>query len=232
MSKKPLIAISTITCESEKQHYIWSQYIQAVLCAGGRPYLIPTLGQVEDYPFDGLILSGGGDIHPECYRGELVSSLYKMSKRRDETELYLARYAIEHNIPVLGICRGMQILNVALGGDLYPHIPDAVSDAIQHRTGAGDPIAHHITIEPNSRLAGVLGVIECSVSSQHHQSLRRLADSLKVTATAKDGVVEAIEHLHHRWLIGVQWHPEQTAGQDSIQQRLFDIFVQECSKGE
>jgi len=128
-------------------------------------------------------------------------------------------------MPIFGICRGAQLMNIALGGTLDLHIPDIHPQAIAHRQADGAPILHPVDITPDTRLASILNVDSCEISSQHHQSLKEVAPNFKVAASASDGIIEAIEDPSYPWLIGVQWHPEQTAARDPIQQRLFDNFV-------
>jgi putative glutamine amidotransferase len=129
-------------------------------------------------------------------------------------------------VPTLGICRGAQILNIAEGGTLIEHIPEEVGESTLHRAPPREPIAHRVHLTPGSRLRQILGQDEVEAASWHHQALRRVARSFEVTATAPDGIVEAIEMRDHPWLVAVQWHPELSAATDPLQQRLFDSLVQ------
>ncbi len=128
-------------------------------------------------------------------------------------------------MPTLAICRGIQVVNVALGGTLYEHVPDVFGKAVPHQADPPGPVAHDVEVEPGSRLENVLGTRRCSVPSHHHQAVRDVAPGLLVTARASDGVIEAIERPDHPWFIGVQWHPELSAADDPIQQRIFGALV-------
>ncbi len=140
-------------------------------------------------------------------------------------EFSLARYVIDHNIPTLGICRGMQILNLVAGGSLIEHIADYQANGIDHRTDDGDLITHEVQIEPNSSLAEYLQCQRCEVASKHHQAILDIAPLFTVSAYAPDGIIEAIESPTHNFLIAVQWHPEMTAATDLTQQRLFAALI-------
>jgi putative glutamine amidotransferase len=128
-------------------------------------------------------------------------------------------------VPTLCICRGIQVLNVALGGTLIEHLPDEVGDTIAHRVPPRNPTQHPIRLEPGSRLADIIGQAEATTTSWHHQAIRRPAAGLDVVAHAPDGTIEAVEMPDHPWLVAVQWHPELTAANDPGQQRLFDALV-------
>ena len=149
---------------------------------------------------------------------------------RDLMDLALARMAIETGLPMLGICRGCQVINVALGGTLHEHLPDVYGESTLHRLPPCDPVPHPIRATAASRVAGIMGQAECLPSSWHHQAIRDVAPPLTVVAHAPDGVIEALEHPAHPWLIAVQWHPERTAAADPTQQRLFDALV-EAARG-
>jgi len=152
-----------------------------------------------------------------------------VDRDRDEHELALARHAVKVNLPTLAICRGAQILNVALGGTLIAHLPEAVGESTPHRAPPRQPTRHAVSIQSGSRLARLLGQTEIEIASWHHQALRDVSPGLTVVAHAPDGTIEAVEMPDHPWLFGVQWHPELTADQDASQQRLFDALVQAAS---
>ena len=145
---------------------------------------------------------------------------------RDSTEIELTKNIVEMQLPMLNICRGVQVLNVALGGSLIEHLPDEVGEEIIHRLPIRSAASHEVEIEPGSQLAQILAQTEVTAASWHHQAIRQVAPGLRVVARAADGTIEAVEMPGHPWLIGVQWHPEMTAEQDSTQQRLFDALVQ------
>ena len=129
-------------------------------------------------------------------------------------------------VPTLAICRGTQILNVAEGGTLIEHLPDVVGETVIHRAPPREPVAHPVRVLPESRLAGVLGATDFSCMSWHHQAIRQVAPGFEVVAYAPDGTIEGLEMQSHPWLVAVQWHPELTAAEDPIQQRLFDALVE------
>ena len=145
---------------------------------------------------------------------------------RDSSELELARAVFEAELPTLAICRGTQVINIALGGTLFPHLPDVVGEKVKHRLPPREPTEHAVSVKADSRLARIMGETEVVTASWHHQAIRDVAPRLEVTAHAPDGTIEAVEMPGHRWLIAVQWHPELTAARDVHQQRLFDQLVE------
>lgn len=222
--QKPLIGITTYAKNDLQQFHLYSNYPEAVVRAGGMPILIPPVGRFDSARLDGLILAGGGDIHPQRYHGQWHDTFYKVDEQRDALEFDLCEQAFKRELPVLAICRGMQVANLVLGGSIHPHLPDAYPHCIAHRQNDGSPILHDVTLTPKSRLAKILEVEQCTISSQHHQALDRVADCLRVSATAEDGIIEAVDCLTHP-MIAVQWHPEHTAASDPIQQRLFNHLL-------
>lgn len=181
--------------------------------------------------FDGLLLLGGGDIDPERYDASPERHLYGVSHARDSFELALARAAVDRGMPTLAICRGAQVLNVLLGGTLDQHITGR-DGLIAHGTPGveGGATLHPLEIDAESRLGTAMGVTEAECSSHHHQAVDRLGDGLRITARAPDGIVEGIELDGDAWIVGAQWHPEDTAGRDPVQQSLFDTFVQKSAR--
>lgn len=205
-------------------------YLDAILAAGGLPVVIPPLppeaiGALLD-GFSGVCLSGGPDIHPSAYGQHPDPHLGPTWPELDSAELKVVREAGTRELPLLAICRGAQILNVALGGTLVQHIPDRFGTEVDHRQrDIGSHPAHSLDIDPDSRLASVLGVTHTEVNSFHHQTTSELGTGLRAVACAPDGVIEAIESSGSRFVIGVQWHAE--AMPDSAeQQRLFSGFVE------
>lgn len=225
---KPLIAITTYGRNEENEFPLPAEYAEAVGRAGGMPVLIPHVG-IDARELlarcDGLILAGGGDLDPASYGGNAHPTNYMMDQERDRNELALVREAVGDAFPTLAICRGTQVLNVALGGTLIEHLPDEVGEKVVHRAPPRLPTPHPVTILPDSRLARLLSVAECTPVSWHHQAIREPGKGLRVVARATDGTIEAVEMAEHRWLVGVQWHPELSAADDPVQQRLFDQFV-------
>jgi len=242
MTGPPLIAVPAYLVKSGRVKG-WSTsavatpetYLTALRRAGahGAVVMPDELGEAEAGQlldsFDGLLLIGGGDLDPETYGQPREREVYGVLARRDGFELPLARAAIARAMPMLAICRGHQVLNVALGGTLEQHLaPSAVTHGLPGV--AGGSTMHEVRVQEGSRLATALGTTG-AVSSQHHQAIDKLGADLEAVAWADDGVVEGIElALPDQWVIGVQWHPEDTAGTDAVQQRLFDAFVGEVAR--
>ena len=224
----PLIGLTTYGRDEKNAFSLPAQYLESVRRAGGIPYLIaPDETELDEIFFmlGGLILTGGGDIDPKRYGGGEHETIYMVNEERDqgETEAFL-RFE-KTGKPIFGICRGMQIINVAWGGSLIPHLPAVVGEKVLHRVPPRMPTLHRVSLIPGSRLSDVMQVGECEVSSWHHQSLDRVAPGLQVSAHAPDGTIEAVECIDHPWLYAVQWHPELTSAEDSVQQRLFEHLV-------
>jgi putative glutamine amidotransferase len=232
----PLIAIPTYHLGPgrvgswEGAYALPELYVAALRTAGARTALLPPgqpVGAAEALaPFDGLLLAGGGDIEPARYGAADHPAQYGTDPERDELELGLARAAVRLGRPTLGICRGIQLLNVAFGGTLVQHLPDLdgrTDHRVEHRVEAKQAI-HGLRVEPGSRLAEAMGQVEAEGLSHHHQALDRIGDGFRPVAWAADGLVEGIER-DHGWTVGVLWHPESTAGADPVQRRLLRAFV-------
>jgi putative glutamine amidotransferase len=230
-SSLPIIGITTYGRDVENKFALPAEYVDSVRRAGGIPVLLPpgevAFARLLDQ-LDGLILAGGGDLDPRHYDGEAHETIYMLDQERDVTELAMAQHVVDQEVPTLGICRGAQVVNVALGGTLIEHLPDEVGESILHRLPPRNPSAHAVDIDPSSRLAKILQTSQIDSASWHHQAVREVADGLEVVALAADGTIEAIEMQQHPWLVTVQWHPELTAADDPVQQRLFDAFVEAC----
>jgi putative glutamine amidotransferase len=227
---RPLIGISSYGRAGERQTFsVPCEYVDAVRMAGGVPLVLPPVEGETPEGLDavaGLILPGGGDVDPEHYGGGHHEANYGISQERDRFELALARAAIVRStMPLLCVCRGMQLLNVALGGDLIAHIPDQFGTAVVHRAPQLKPVPHGVRLDPQSRLARLLDGTELTVQSVHHQAVGRLGDGLRAVAWSDDGVIEAVESERHAFVIGVQWHPELDALSDSRPLRLFEELV-------
>jgi putative glutamine amidotransferase len=202
-------------------------YLDAVTRAGAQPVvvdpegdLVPLLDRV-----DALVLTGGPDVDPDFYGEEPDPSVYGIDRAADNAELALARAAIDRSLPTLAICRGLQVLNVALGGTLLQHLPNVPGLGEHGRPGeTGGGYRHEILVSPDSLLHDVFGTTRVIGSCHHHQAVDKVGDGLRVTATAADGVVEGLE-VDGTWLLAVQWHPEDTAAEDPAQQALFDALV-------
>lgn len=216
---------------------ITQTYVHAVKSAGGLSVVIPPTveeGQASLVlsRLNGLLLSGGCDIDPAHYGTDDSPLVEKVDLERDRTEMVLTREALRIGMPILGICRGIQILNTVLGGTLFQDIPAQVPGALPHRPTEGQPVdgaAHLVHLEPHSRLASILGTTEIRVVSYHHQAAREVPQSLEIVARSPDGVIEGLEHRTHPFCIGVQWHPE-ILGQDLAGMTpLFAAFVESAA---
>jgi putative glutamine amidotransferase len=207
-------------------------YSAALSRAGVRPAILaaPDPGPMDEVlaPFAGVVLLGGGDVDPARYHQVPEPEVYGIAPDRDALELELTRSALAAGLPLLAICRGVQVLNVALGGTLVQHLPDRAGTGAHGRPERdGTPAAHEVWVEPDSRLAAALGgaTVLPDCVSIHHQAPDLVAPGLVVTARSADGVVEALETSAGGWVLGVQWHPEQTAATDSRQQAIFGAFA-------
>ncbi len=233
---KPIIGITTggrgegyIKSRHYREYYSApAAYVDAVRRAGGLPLLLPPGDDWRDALrlLDGVVVTGGTDIHPSEYGGDCRNPhLLPADRERDRAELSLLRHLLaERRLPLLCICRGLQVLNVAAGGTLHEHIPD-IREADIHRDEAGLWAMQAVHVAPDSLLARVMGSAARVTSSGHHQAAKAIGQCLRITATAEDGIVEALEMPGHPWLLAVQWHPEVTAAQDPSQQALFDALV-------
>jgi len=202
-----------------------ADYVRAVERVGGRPLLVPpSLEGIEETldAVDGLVFSGGSDLDPELYGQDAHPETSGIVRERDGAELALLKAALERDLPVLAICRGSQVLNVALGGDLVQHLPDVVGTE-RHKEVPGVFADHEVSVDPGSKLGGLVGE-RVPVKSHHHQGFGRIGEGLRVTAHDEDGTVEALEDPSRRFALGVLWHPE--AGEDA---RLFRALVEEAA---
>ncbi len=228
MTKAPIIGITTYARDANNRFAVPAEYIDAVRRAGGIPILI-TPGEVQLdrllEAVDGVVMTGGGDVDPARFGGPQHETIYSVDAERDEMEIALTKRIVAQGTPTLAICRGAQIVNVALGGTLHVHLPDVVGDRVPHRDPPRNGVLHQIDVDADSGLARLLGQTVCRPMSWHHQAIRDAAAPLVVVARAPDGVIEAVEMPDHPWLYAVQWHPELTAIDDPAQQRLFDELV-------
>jgi putative glutamine amidotransferase len=209
-------------------------YVKGVAGAGGAPVVLPPVGEESAaealiHSLDGLLLSGGSDLDPSYYGEKPVSELGVTLPERDAFEMALVGLALRRGMPVFGICRGMQVLNVALGGTLYQDLPSQwEQDPLKHRqdTPKWQP-THEVRVSEGSYIAEVMGRESVKVNSYHHQGIRDLAEGLVVTGRSLDGVIEAVEaeDLSERWLLGVQWHAEAMRGSGPQQESLFEAHV-------
>jgi len=208
-------------------------YLRALEIAGGAPLLIPITGQERTLRalyrhIDGLLLAGGVDIDPAHFDEPHHPKLGKIDTQRDWTELTLTPWAIADGMPILGICRGVQTINVAAGGTLWQDIEAQVPDSLRHPWYPDYPfnrLSHQVQLEPGSRLAELIGAVETKVNSLHHQAVKDVGAGLRATAQSADGIIEAIESTNGSWVLGVQWHPEWLIDDNPGMLRLFESFI-------
>ena len=225
--RRPLIGITTYVTPARWSYWdveaalVPASYVHALERAGARPVLIPPSDDGVDETLDaldGLVFSGGADLDPDLYEQETHAETFGIQPERDRSELALLASALERDMPVLAVCRGSQVLNVARGGDLVQHLPDVVGDD-KHKHTPGTFADHDVTLEPGTQLASLLGD-RAPVKSHHHQGFGRVGDGLRVAAHAEDGTIEAVEDPSRRFALGVLWHPE--VGEDL---KLFEELV-------
>jgi putative glutamine amidotransferase len=210
-------------------------YVTAVQRAGGIPMVIPVGIEVTTLAsllsrLDGVLLSGGGDIDPLLFNGAPHPKVYGISPERDAMEIALVKIALEMDKPMLAFCRGIQVLNVALGGGLYTHIQDQVEHSLKHDwfpKFPRDKLAHTVSLKCESQLDQIYGADEIRVNSLHHQGISKVGKGLTATAFAPDGLVEGLEVKGSTFALGVQWHPE-CLPDDPGTHNLFNAFIQAC----
>ncbi|SDI45819.1 putative glutamine amidotransferase [Natribacillus halophilus] len=212
--------------------------VTAVVNSGGVPIMLPNILEEELIgrmveQLDGLLVTGGGDIDPTLFGEEPHQNLGSINPARDRFEMLIIQACLEKDIPILAICRGCQILNIAAGGDMYQDIYSQKNgELLQHQQRA--PRAHgshYVDVTPGSRLAKIAGATRYKVNSYHHQAVRAMADGFTAVGTASDGVIEAFESEKHSFVIGAEWHPENMAlAGDEYSVRLFDAFI-EAARG-
>ncbi|PJD95670.1 MAG: gamma-glutamyl-gamma-aminobutyrate hydrolase [Parachlamydia sp.] len=238
-SRKAIIGISTnYLIESsgpelgQERIYVNSSYIDVILRAGGIPLMLPfvedeSVARVQMSHVDGLLLSGGIDINPLVYGEEPHPQLGPIYPKRDTYELHLVKIAQETNKPILGICRGLQLLNAAFGGTLYQDIPHMTKTDIQHAQKVQKHISTHtVDLKPGTILQQIFGDSSLLTNSLHHQAIKQLASIFTINAQTKDGLIEGIESLINPFILAVQWHPEMMIPHDPKMQKLFDYFVE------
>ena len=239
---RPLIGIATQTLDPVpgKLPLAWvmgQRYVRSLTAAGAVPWLIPLLP--DDEPtlrdiygrLDGLFLTGGVDIDPSQYGEPRHERCDRSDPARDWTEIALIRWALADHKPILGVCRGIQVINVACGGSLYQHLGEQLHEGIKHdyfpspNQYSRDYLAHPVSVSRDTRLGRLLGEASVQVNSMHHQGIKKLAPGLRPSAFAPDGLIEGVEGGNGAYLVAVQWHPEELAEAHAPHRRLFTDFV-------
>ncbi len=227
------VAVTTWHNEEENRCFLEDGYVMAMEQVGLLPLLVsPALSPSAAADIldsaRGLLLAGGDDISPLYYKQQPLAGLEYVDARRDELEFALAAEALKRKMPIFAVCRGMQVINVAMGGTLVQHICQSKPDAMQHRQNSPQWHRHHqVTVRPGSLLAQALGEGLVGVNSTHHQAVDEVAEGLIISATTADGMVEAIERANP-WLLAVQWHPERMWQRYPEFLQLFRLFAQAC----
>ena len=248
MTTRPLIAVPTQTLQAidgipDGLPHSWvmnHRYFTALTYVGAAPFMVPLIpGDLDSMRAlyeraDGVFLAGGVDVDPASYREDKLDVCGRTDPDRDEVELQFTRWALEEGKPVLGVCRGMQVINVACGGSLLQDVEHQSERAIKHdyfptQGYARDHLAHDVTVDPESRFARIYGSTTIQVNSMHHQGIKELGDGLVASIIAPDQLIEGIEGTGDAFLLGVQWHPEMLIERDTPTRRLFESFVAAAS---
>lgn len=243
MANRPIIGVPTQTLEEipgelPRCWVMSQQYVRVLVQSGAVPWIIPllqgdsaTLRAIYER-LDGVFLPGGVDLHPSTYQEEPTALCGRTDPDRDEIELALARWAIEDRKPLLAVCRGVQVINVAAGGTVHQDVAAQVPGAIKHDyfpsqgTYTRDLLVHEVRIPADTTLGRLLETPSIRVNSMHHQGIKRVAEGLRPNAFAPDGLIEGLESRNGHFLLGVQWHPESLVERDPAMQRLFAAFVE------
>jgi putative glutamine amidotransferase len=234
---RPFIGINADFVPADKRTSAYARlhagYFDAVLAAGGLPVVVPPFGKKPEIEalldrLDGVLLSGGLDLDPRKLQMPPHRSIQPMAERREGNDRILAGCLVERQMPVLGVGVGMQLLNVVRGGTLYAHLPEDLPRALPHRDQSCGPHRHLVLLKPDTRIEEIYGGVEILVNSDHHQAIRQVGPGLRVSATAPDGVIEAVESDDPAWFcVGVQWHPESETA-SALDMQLFEAFLQAC----
>lgn len=226
---KPLIGFACSYNQKEKYIFVNKTYFDAILCSGGIPVSLPYVdndGHAAEAlsNLDGIVFAGGVDVNPSLYGEAVDEKCGEICDIRDISEGFYVKAAINTKLPVLGIYRGIQAINVFLGGSLYQDIPSQVENCINHQKGA----THEITVAPESLLYEIMGYGKITVNSYHHQAIKNMAKGLVPVAVSDDGIIEAVEFEGRKNSLAVQYHPEVSFESDECSKRLFSWFVKEC----
>lgn len=244
--RRPVVGIATQTLpgvagERQTCWLMGRSYIEELRKVGAVPWVIPliphdpdTLGEIFSR-LDGVFITGGVDVDPSRYGEEKTALCGTIDPDRDAVEIALLKHALAHQLPVLAVCRGIQILNVACGGTLYQDVTAQVPAALKHdffptpEQPSRKYLAHDVTVKPGTRLGRILGGAVVPVNSMHHQAIKELAPNLAATAFAPDGIIEGVEGTGEQYLVAVQWHPEELTETHPEQARLFTTFAEACA---
>lgn len=236
MTRKPMIAVMPLYDSKKHSYWMLPGYIKGIEKAGGVPVMLPLTTDPEVIrqligSFDGFLLTGGQDVSPRLYGEKLSMLCGEICFERDEMERILIGEAIRHDKPILGICRGIQILNVVLGGSLYQDLPtEYPSNLEHHQTPPYDLPVHQVSIVPDSPLFSLLGRRSLAVNSYHHQAIKRLSNRLSAMAYAEDGLVEAVCLPSARFVWAVQWHPEFSYEREESSLAILRKFVRQAAE--
>ena len=228
---KPVVGVMPLWDDEKDSLWMLPGYLDGISQAGGLPLIFPFSEDEEELKqlmsrCDGFVLTGGHDVSPDLYHEEPLPGLVSCCRKRDVMETIVLRNAIENDQPVLGICRGIQLINVCLGGTLYQDIPSQCpSDVNHHQPAPYDRPIHDVLVDPASPLYGCLQVSRLPVNSCHHQAVKKLADGLRPMAAAPDGLIEALYRPDSRFLWAVQWHPEFSYRSDARSRAIFGAFT-------
>ena len=229
--RKPIIGIGSdvaVHAGQRDRAFVYTTYIESLKKAGAVPVLIPpqpeNAGDILD-GVDGLVLAGGEDCDPAVYGEERHPTVEPMDPRRQNNDLALAKLARDRGIPTLGICLGLQVMNVAAGGTLIQDIDSVMKTDIDHASDPSDRNRHDVGVEASTGLGKILGARNFNVNSSHHQAINAVGGGLRVTARAPDGIIEGLEDASHPFYLGVQWHPEDMPGESSAS-ALFGALVE------
>jgi len=243
MTARPIIGVPTQTLEEipgelPRCWVMSQQYVRVLVAAGAVPWIIPLLGGDTSTlrgiyeRLDGVFLPGGVDLHPSTYREAIGPLCERTDPERDEVELTLARWAMADKKPLLAVCRGVQVVNVAAGGTVHQDLATELPGSIKHDYFPAqgpytrDMLVHEVHIPADTRLGRLLGMPSLRVNSMHHQGIKEVAESLRPNAFAPDGLIEGLESPNGHFLLGVQWHPEALVEQDPVMRRLFAAFLE------
>lgn len=233
MARKPILGITVAHCTEELKTFPREFYVESIRKAGGQPLLIPPVQTQEEAQevlnlLDGVIFTGGGDIAPVFLGEQPKRGIGGCIPERDQGELLLAWHALQSDLPVLGICRGIQVLAVAAGGSIYQDIRSECPQTLEHSQTAPREYMWHEVEVLDSRLKEILGIGKIQVNSLHHQAVSKVPEGFIQNAVAPDGIIEGIEKIGAKFCMGVQWHPE-TLRTEEHSRKLFEGFVKSCN---